>query len=335
MNDQAIIFCQAPIETAQVLYIYEKIKPQYKNIIIACLRTKSYIDFFKYMKLEVQYIYIPEFIFSIKHILGNIKKISEIKHYAQTININESDIYFTSRFDEQLAFLLVYKKNNNKSYYIYDKDTIWKLSNKYKMTLKQKLYDWYLKTITKAKLERFPTSESNALYNIPVEKMSNCQIIYNKIDSDFFKKHSYKIPNNITERTVIFYSEPYRFDFTSQDSYYEMNKRIVDSLHHKGYKVALKGHPRIGVPDNVMNMVDYIIPAFIPAEFINLKDFTFAIGFVSTSLSDALREIPSYSVLKMCPIQNINNYNHFSSFLSELSSNKIKFIENFNEIPNA
>ena len=95
MNDQAIIFCQAPIETAQVLYIYEKIKPQYKNIIIACLRTKSYIDFFKYMKLEVQYIYIPEFIFSIKHILGNIKKISEIKHYAQTININESDIYFT------------------------------------------------------------------------------------------------------------------------------------------------------------------------------------------------------------------------------------------------
>ena len=72
MNDQAIIFCQAPIETAQVLYIYEKIKPQYKNIIIACLRTKSYIDFFKYMKLEVQYIYIYQNSYSALNISSGI-----------------------------------------------------------------------------------------------------------------------------------------------------------------------------------------------------------------------------------------------------------------------
>ena len=106
------------------------------------------------------------------------------------------------------------------------------------------------------------------------------------------QKYSYT-PNVIGNNLVILFTEPYRNKFQTREDYSRMNVNIVQSLQAKGYQVIMKGHPRIGILESIKDLVDDIVPIFVPSEFIDYSIFRFAIGFVSTSLCNSARYIPT------------------------------------------
>jgi hypothetical protein len=79
-----------------------------------------------------------------------------------------------------------------------------------------------------------------------------------------------------------------------------------------------------------------IIPSFIPAEFIKIKNASLCIGISSTSLAHFAinSEILTYSLLNLYEFNNNNDKNIFKNYLIQLSDNKIKYFKDFLDFEN-
>jgi len=134
-----------------------------------------------------------------------------------------------------------------------------------------------------------------------------------------------------SEKYVIFFTEPYRFSYQSKEEYDEMNRQIIKEIHRAGYKVAVKGHPRIGYQEDSEQMADELFPSYIPAEFIDFSTFDFAVGFTSTSLCEVAKDMKAYSVFKMCTITDGKVYSVLEKYM-ERNGPKVKFIKAYSEM---
>ncbi|MBV4223337.1 alpha-2,8-polysialyltransferase family protein [Bacteroides xylanisolvens] len=163
--------------------------------------------------------------------------------------------------------------------------------------------------------------------------MDNRKLNFPKIDySDRKVCDRYKKTISVhAEKTVIFFTEPYRFSYQSKEEYDEMNRQIIDEIHRAGYKVAVKGHPRIGCQEDAERMADELIANYIPAEYIDFSTFDFAIGFTSTSLCEVANDIKAYSVFKMCTVTDKKAYLDFAGYM-ERNGRNVKFIKSYSEM---
>lgn len=48
-----------------------------------------------------------------------------------------------------------------------------------------------------------------------------------------------------------------------------MNRQIINEIHQAGYKIAVKGHPRIGCQEDAEQMADEVLANYIPSEYID------------------------------------------------------------------
>jgi hypothetical protein len=331
--NKAVIFCQAPIEVPSVIGLYEQLSVQNKQITIVSLRTDSYIKYFKYINLDAQLIFVPEInLMSVKYLLCPYKLKKEVKNYIAQIDYFDSDIYFTSKYDAQLALYLKYFIQQNLSIiYAGEKDNIWIRKKDAKISLKTIMKFFIEYFYTNQRVKFFPTGNYMYLPEINFDKIKNISILQNHSQIvGTLRKYAFKPKMKENRKKAILFTEPYRNKFQTKENYDTMNIKVVETLKWQGVYIAMKGHPRLGEHPLLTNLVDETIPEYIPSEFIDVNEFDFAIGFVSTALSEAGKHIPSYSVLHLCEIINATEYDYWQTFLDKIGN--IKYLENDGEL---
>ncbi len=323
---------QASVKMSAVLNCYEKEINNGKKVTIVLpygLRnTKYFID---QLHLEADVITIDRLVGRMMILFPFVHK-RRIKRIVDQFGINKNTLFFfTDVNDIEIGFLLPYLHNcsptqiltsidiNDGIDYQADRKTsciIWKI----KSQLLSFLYNTHFIAVNDAG-RRFIYTDIKA-YNLPRHDYSDISII-----------HRYKLRVANGTNCVIFYTSPFLDKLYNIEEYEKINKEIIEKLHDKGYVVYIKSHPRYSDPEIVKLLADEFIPSYIPGEFIDLSSFCFAIGLFSTVLATSSEIIPTYSVIKVGKVKDVNMQESCIKYLSGINSN-INFINSLEEIPN-
>lgn len=331
---RSIIFCQASAKVTSVLNCYEQeIKENRKvQIIVRCVPELEL--FFKYLGLDAEIIYFDDVKVNEYH-FGKRKRI--MKERVKSLKLDSySDVhvFFTDIYDDMymgvyLKYLMKYNPTHILSAYEMDewKSTGWKIFSREYVPLKLRLMEWAYSLLYgysfKYSLRDHWTLTLNTLkYHYPWIDYSDASII---------NKHKVTLPYS-GKKNVIFFAEPYRNKFQTKENYDIINVKIVEELHKAGYKVGVKGHPRIGCHPDVLKVCDYEIPSYIPSQYLDITVFDFAISFVSTALCSASEVIKAYSVLPMCEIVDEYEKDFWIKYLIEHGKGNVVFIDDISKI---
>ncbi len=334
-NKNAIIVCQASHEVINVLSIIEKIIDKYENIIIASNTVDSYELFLRNFNFPFKYLTWKTPYFDPIRPWTWISFYKSLKDDVHSIRGMRFDVYYTCVCDFHL--LCRFKMFGKGTNFYYRPGAELKLVG-IKGLPKLPFYRICYAQVKKIIQEIYSNSmlefvNNGAIYNfrfLPEKMYHNILPVF--VDNgDIVKKYAYRYSNNNSQTAIIF-TEPYRNNFQSKQNYIETNKAIVNHLHNLNYSVVMKGHPRIGVCKEIEDMVDFIIPSYIPSEFIYMKDYKFAIGFVSTSLCSSCKDIATFSVINICDITDEIQAENWRQYLIRNSKNSIEFIRSLNDI---
>lgn len=337
-QEESIIFCQAPLKIAAVLNCYKQEIAKGRKVAIVVMNARNMYSFIQELKLDVKL-----FFFERPNNKGhriilfrNIKKkakdnINLLKKSGYTLS-KKTNIFFTDICDNWEIGLYLKLFENCNIIKIQDKlDIVKNLdskeNNRKNISLKMKIeeiiylflygYPWVYTLI-----DHWTMKIDLSKLNYPLLDLSDMSIC----NDYMFSAPQY------SEKSVLFFTEPYRNRFQSEANYEDLNIFIVNSLHKLGYKVGIKGHPRIGCNENALKLADFEIPSYVPAEFLNLKCYDFVIGFVSSSLCSASKQVKAYSILPMCEVQNQKELDYWYDYLNKLSDGRVIFIENINKV---
>lgn len=336
-DSKIIIFCQAPADIPYVLSLYEKFKEE-KVISVYVINVENVFKFIKGLDLKLfALVFIPYTLTSFKNIFQIIKERRRIKalkkqYFDFVIN---TDIYFFSRFEDWLtsSFLNDLDKKNS-IYYIDHYDFSSEIFKKRGFGLKifALKFVYYILTDVNFKLEII-----EKLPEFQYQKY-NIQKLIPEINNDIFDKYRYKIDVvKDTSPIVLFFISPCEtviYDCVSHD---EIQRQIIKSLKQFNWTVIVKGHPRLGVPENVMDLVDVQIPSYIPAEFLEIDNVSMCLGIITSALAHFAKntEIRTYSLLNLFEFKDSNSINYYRDYLSELSNDQIIYFQDYNDFENS
>lgn len=329
---RSIIFCQAPAKVHAVLNCYEHELAVGNTVTIVIMENLEVLyNFFQDLKLNAEILLIEN---PIKHHLinwrSNIIRTKSIVSKLKLGDVDNTRVYFTDIYDicmgMLMPYLIPYKASQIQvSIDIlggYDYEQLRK-GLKFRRKLLEIFYSYIYRShycFLKCDGCWMPVMDDRK-YNFP------------KIDySDRTVIEKYKhIVCQVDEKYVILFTEPYRMKYCSQEEYDLKNCQLIDIIHKAGYKVAVKGHPRIGCHRDAEKMADLIIPKYIPSEYIDLSSFAFAIGFTSTSLCDAANTIPTFTIMDMCKSIDDEIFKWFKDYILR-NGPKVIFVRNYSEI---
>ena len=131
-----------------------------------------------------------------------------------------------------------------------------------------------------------------------------------KVNTEF----KYSTTRSKQSNSVVFLLSPDELDMITKDALLKL-KEIIFFLKNQGYKLYIKGHPRLGTAELYLDFFHEEIPNFVPAEFLSYKEFSFTIGVISSSLvyPSLLNEHKVYSLVNLLEFK-INKDKHFFSF---------------------
>lgn len=335
---ESVIFCQAPLKIAATLNCYKKEIAMNRRVVIVVMNAKNMYDFLKQLKLNAELLFFERpnnkghrFLLYRRIKKKAVDNISKLNLLGYVLN-KETNVFFTDICDNWEIGLYLKLLEKCKIYKIQDRLDIIRGIDvidsdrkgvTLKMRLKEKLYyilygfPWVY-----AKIDHWTLKVDLSCFNYPLLDFS---------DMNICNEYMISVPNK-GKKTVLFFTEPYRNHFQSQEDYEKLNIVVVESLHKMGYRVGVKGHPRIGCNVNALKIADFEIPSYVPAEFLDLKCYDFVIGFVSSSLCSSSNQLKAYSILPMCQIQDKEEVDYWYSYLSKLSNDKVIFIDNFEKL---
>lgn len=338
MNERClVIICQAPADIPYVLTIYEQ-NNNNKNISIFVINVFGIYKFLNDLNLEVQsLVFIPYDLKSFKNIFLLIKEKIRIEKIwdCNFKNLADSDIYFFSKFEDWLTAFFVHKlysnSKNNKIFYVnhYDNSEYLFFRNK-SFSLKKYVYVTLLKYLTGV---RFNVDIIEKMPEFPV-KIYSFQEIKINVDYQIYEKYSISINHLKNIKSVIFFISPCQNEFYDPRYYNSTLIKIVEYLNKYGYKIVVKGHPRMGVPSFLDDFIDCKIPDYIPAEFINIRDFKFCFGLDTGALCYFSKNnlVVTYSLINMFVFSNQSRIRTGIEYLKQQSNNKVAFCNSFPEL---
>lgn len=335
-ENKVIIFCQAPADVPYVLSLYEKFKDQ-KLISIYVINVENVFKFIQSLNLSLSsLIFIPYVIKSFKNVFGIIKerkRIKDLKKQYFSLVVN-ADVYFFSRFEDWLtsSFLDTLEKKNS-VYYIDHYDFSSELYIKQKLNFKLLslkiiyyiLTDLIFKLEIIEKLPEFQYQKYNIKKEIP------------EINNDIFYKYRYKIENvNGKKPIALFFISPCETVIYDCESHDKTQLQIVELLKQFNWTIIVKGHPRLGVPENVMNLIDVQIPTYVPAEFVQIKNVNMCLGIITSALAHFAKntKIKTYSVLNLFKFKDSNSVKLYRNYLMELSNDQIIYFQDLQDFEN-
>ncbi|MEO6176094.1 MAG: hypothetical protein ABIP27_13165 [Flavobacterium circumlabens] len=336
MKSKIIIFCQAPADIPHVLSLYEKYKDE-KIISIFVVNVENVFKFIKSLDLHLDsLVFIPYTLKSFKNsfqIFVERKRIINLK--KQYFNsVVDTDVYFFSRFEDWLtsSFLKSLSKRNT-IYYLDHYDFSSELFNKHKLTFKTFIMKviFYILTDVSFKLEIIEKIPEFNYLNYKIERKIP------EINPEIFHKYQYEIDIEKNEKPIVlFFIMPCEASIYDCESHDKIQFRVIHSFKKYGWNVVVKGHPRLGVPENIMSMVDVQIPSYIPAEFLQIKDVQMCSGIITAALAHFARntKIKTYSLINLFQFKKSTSAKLYKDYLSGLSGNQVVFFESFSDFEN-
>jgi hypothetical protein len=337
MKTKLLIFCQAPADVSYTLTIYEKYIDSH-SVHIYVINVKGVYEFLKDINLSKVKITF------INYNLNNLKSFSKIYSEKKRLNllfdqyfskINNSKIFFFSRFEDWITSFFIHKASKNKKVKIFYCNHYDQVSDlfliKKNFKIKVFVYLVILKYITgiwfKAKIRaKIPELNTN---NYSFE---NFDI---KLKKKIFEKYSYEIDNYLADKKkILFFLSPCDSSIFNIDSYQDILFKVLKTLKKYDFSIFLKGHPRIGLPSD-LDLENYsVIPTYVPGEFINLSSFDLILGIDTNALvHPAISEIkPTFSLMKIFPAGQISLHNTGIKFLNQQSKGKIKYITSLDHL---
>jgi hypothetical protein len=334
-NQDVIIFCQAPADISYVLTLYEKYKKD-KFISIYVINVENVYKFIKNLNLDLKkLVFIPYVLTSFKNLLQVFKERKRIKFLKkQNFDfIKCADVYFFSRFEDWLTpAFLINLESDNTIYYVDHYDYSGELYKRKKPSFKLlaiKLV-YYILTNVNFKLEIIEKSPEFQYSKYKIKRLTP------ELDNNIFEKYSHKIKVQNTRLIALFFISPCENIIYDCEDYDVMQTNIIKSLKKYNWNVVVKGHPRLGTPNNIIDLVDMIIPSFIPAEFVKIENVSICLGITTTSLGHFAKntDIITYSLLNLFKFNNEYEREVFKKYLSELSNNKIRYFNNYLDFEN-
>lgn len=337
MEKESIIFCQAPLKIASVLNCYKVERSKNRRIAIIAMNSTNMMKFLNSLNLEADVFFFPyPKGIGHKYLLNSCVKKGVAQQLTQLSTIGykfteTTNIFFTDTCDNWIIGLYLKRLAKCNISKIQDKLDILKgldsIKNRTNIKMSMRIQELLMKFVY-----GFPWIYTKIDHW--TLKVDLSQLQYRLIDySDMNICNEYMISAPYKGgKTILLFTEPYRNHFQPQEDYEKLNIDIIKKLQNKGYKVGVKGHPRIGCNANALKLADFEIPSYVPAEFLDLKCYDFVIGFVSSSLCSASSQIKSYSILPMCNIIDNEEAKYWYDYLCKLSNNKIIFVDNINKL---
>lgn len=335
---KAILVCQAPVEVPNILYFYEEIKDKYAHITFVSRDTNSFNEFFQLLGLKGDYVHWEN-----NHSFDSLKPWTwgkcrkQITDNISKMDLNDCDVYYSSRYDFFSYCHFMHFPSSTVFIYRDKKDSeVWRYKGLGKMNAKQvirKIADQIVKSLYCRTPFKYDNCGSISILGFSPHRLGH-KVLPDLTDSqekEMYRKYRYYAKVDYPKKAVLF-TEPFRNHFQTEADYISKNRLIVTELHKRGFAVIMKGHPRLGVCKEIESEVDAIVPNYVPSEFIDYSMFDIAVGFVSTALCGVCNSLPSFSIIDMCEITNIEQANYWRLYMSDNSKGKVQFISNFDQL---
>lgn len=336
-SNKTIIFCQAPADVPYALTVYEQQKGK-SAVSIFVINVEGMFRFLSGLNLDLeQLIFIPYKLTNLRQIgllYAERNRINTLwlKYFSQ---VKEGTVYFFSRFEDWLtaAFIhrfakrkyiqIIYTDHYDSSAELFQKNT--------DISLKKRIYLLILKYLTGVD---FKVRIWEKLPEFPVEKYA-IQKVKAEVSDQVYSKYAFKsaILDSHASNLLLFIS-PCDNTIFNDDFYNDKLTEIINILKSNGFKIIVKGHPRIGLPMQVKKVADYEIPSFVPGEFIDTNNYSICIGLDTTAICYFAKNkiLPTYSVIKLFPSAKKEMTDSLIKYLQQQSDNKIIFFDNLEEL---
>lgn len=325
-----IVFIQAPADLRYALSIYEKNKE--KEFLFCVVNVEGIYRFVKGLLLQKTEVVFIEYInYSLKNPLSILKAKAKFNSLCKMFkSISADEIYFFSRIDDWVTSGLISlfsKKENIPIFYCnhYDDKGLEKIN-------KRTIY--YLKHWLHSKVAYYLTNSSFTcrFFGKPLEfSFWKYKIKEIKLDAkvDVNQEFLYHLNNiDIKTKNILFFLTQEDLDFMKEKSKIKITDLLKKISKKDNIDLYLKGHPRLGTPEEIKNEFSYIIPDYIPSEFIDYKNFSLIIGLGTTALVypinlDINKNVVSF--VKNVAFKNANYQENYVKYLNELTNNQIKY----------
>ncbi|MBC7915284.1 MAG: hypothetical protein H7Y07_14295 [Pyrinomonadaceae bacterium] len=333
ISNEITLFCQAPADISYLLTIYEK-EHKSKKISIFVINVENLFRFLSELNLSIErLVFIPYEISTLKslsEIFKERKRIGNLKSIYFK-NIYNQQIYFFSRFEDWLtaAFVKDLAKNNSVIYldhYDFSADIFKRQKYSIRALILKNIY-WLLTGVDfKVEIiEKLPEFQYEK-YGIKKQKP--------ELDPGIFFRYGYdlkQIRNN--KPAVLIFVSPGNINIYDSNSHDQIQRSIIQSLKQAGWIIVVKGHPRLGIPNNILDLVDIEIPSYVPAEFILIKDVSMCLGIITAAIVHFAKNtiVPTYSLINLFNFNKDDSPYQYKQYLSESSDEKILYFDDFDD----
>lgn len=338
MEGTILLFCQAPGDIPYVLNEYESARINNKSVIIIVVNVYNCYKFLKELSLKTKdIVFIPYKLLSLKKIyLYPIEQIRLNSYYKKILHNNIVEVYFFSLFADWLTFFFVCKllRKKIKTYYIAGNNKIDGREKETKIVFKKRVIQLLLYFLTMGGRFKFDI-KNHPEYRFMYEDYHSLIRIDKNVSKDLYQRYSYKNTKIDARNAILFFINKCQ-DFFAHDSYYVILKKILSHLHEKGYYIVAKFHPREGNVEEISSYIDFELPIYVPAEFIDFSNFKICLGVDSTSIVKFINEdrLPTYSLLDFFEFNDMVQINNLRQLFVSFTNGKIIFIDNFQSLDN-
>jgi hypothetical protein len=322
MNDKVIIFCQAPADLIYILDIINKYPSL--HIVVYVMNVKSLYYFLIRLHLKnVELHFLPPIklrktIFSIIQAKYHIKYIWN-KYFSTNKN---SDVYFFSTSYDYCTATLVKRLSINPTntiFYYNHYDNLTSASGKQSFSINRFLQNY---------VYRYITGGTHFIHNITINfpkfdykhyPIQEVNIVEKPVVNENYLYRGLNLP---IKKNILFFLSPDDIDILIKES----SQKVIDLINlltDNNYCTVLKGHPRIGEPDLIKNIVHKTIPAYIPGEFIDYSYFDYIIGVFSTALCYPAQKWKVISLIDMLEFNDNTFRIKCKEYIQAYSGNKI------------
>lgn len=335
MKYDILLFVQAAADLRYALDIIDKNRN--KKIQLYVIHVKGVYDYVSSLNLQnVKIKFQDYFSLKVKDVRTYLKVKKQLNiFWKKEFSGNSYEvIYFFSRFyDFHTASIIVKLGNKNIIYYDhYDTSSI----------INDKKIDKFSLLYLKNKYIAFVVSLVSGTDFISVYRKRYLEFNYKKYGIERHlitkqvkvnKEFKYKANGIEHSNSVVFLLSPDELNMVNKKSLLKL-KEIILFLKNEGYKLYLKGHPRLGTPQLFIELFDKEIPNYVPTEFLLYKEFSFTIGVISSGLvyPSLLNNRKVYSVVNLLEFNNNEDKRFFSDFLKEHSKNNIIFVKKISDL---
>ena len=334
-KDDLILFFQAPANLPFLLKQYEDNVGK-KNIYIYVMNVENDYKFVKSLNLKVKDVVFISYEWLVPRYrrtwLAQRKRVRKV--YRQHFKwIKNASIYFYSAVSDWMTFYFVKKLSaigNNEVVYADHYDMLEKKIEKRPLSKAEKLERlmyWFVTGIW------MDFNFKQSMYSLPYQRYNIRKIVAEEIHST---KNYQFIPNTDScRKNLLFLSNPWSADgHKAKEAAALETVQIIEQLKRKGYKVIIKGHPRLLLDDRFAVVADEVIPPYILSEFINL-DKVDVILCVESSAAHYYTEFsqkPVYSLIYLYKSASEDRKDYYAQYLRYLTNGKIKFLQSLDEL---